>query len=107
MEKIITHVNVSDKLDALIEILYEEDYFTIKENAKQYVINIYEFINTIPHRPHRLNKNKKLGSYFCTYKPNRRTTWYISFDMEDDVYLIKYITNNHSADYTFFISNIK
>ena len=61
MEKIITHVNVSDKLNALIEILYEEDYFAIKENAKQHVINIYEFINTISQRPHRLNKNKELG----------------------------------------------
>ncbi len=69
MEKIITHVNVSDKLDALIEILYEEDYFAIKENAKLYVINIYEFINTIPQRPHRLNKNKELGSYFVPINP--------------------------------------
>jgi signal transduction histidine kinase len=107
MEKIITHEIVSDKLDSLINILYEEGYFDFKENAREYVIAIYEFINTIPKRPHRLTRNNKHGTYFCTFKANSRTTWYISFDKDENTYLIKNITNNHSKDYPDFIGSHK
>jgi hypothetical protein len=41
---------------------------------------------------------------YCKYKPNRNTTWYVFFDVENDVYLIKNIVNNHSKDYPLYIS---
>jgi chlorite dismutase len=106
-EKVIVQQRVIDKLNALVEILFEQDYFFIKGNAKDYVKSVYLFMYEIPKRPHRIARNKKNGKYFCTYKPNRNTSWYITFDMEDNVYLITNLTNNHSSDYTDFILGIK
>jgi hypothetical protein len=106
-EKVVIEQKVIDKLNALVEILFEQDYFYIKKNAKDYVKSVYLFMYEIPKRPHRVSRNKKYGKYFCTYKPNRNTTWYITFDLEDDVYLVTNLTNNHSSDYSTFIENIK
>jgi chlorite dismutase len=106
-EKVIIHQTVIDKLNALVEILFDKDYFYIKENAKEYVYTIYTFMYDLPTKHHRLARNSKNGKYFCTYKPNKNTTWYITFDVEDDVYLVNNLTNNHSADYPRFIRGIK
>jgi hypothetical protein len=87
--------------------LFDKDYFYIKENAKDYVDIIYNFLYELPNKPHRVSRNNKNGKYFCNYKANNKTTWYITFDIEDDTYLVNHITNNHSADYTNFILGIK
>lgn len=106
-QKVIIHQSVIDKLNALVEILFEKNYFYIEDNAKEYVYLIYTFINEIPKKHHRLSRNTKNGKYFCSYKPNKNTTWYVTFDVEEDIYLINNFTNNHSADYPRFINGIK
>ena len=95
-----------NKLNSLVDILYYKEYFGFRDSAKDYVNAIYDFIYTIPTLKHRQTKNKKHGGYYCRYKPNKNTTWYITFDIEDDLYLIKDITNNHSKDYPRFIAGI-
>jgi len=42
--KVIFRRNVSDYLDKLIFVLYENEYFGFKESAKDYVQKIYDFI---------------------------------------------------------------
>ncbi len=106
MEEVILLPSVKDKLKNLVFVLYEKEYFSFIENAENYVIAIYDFIYTIPSLKRRRTKNKKHGEYYCKYKPNKKTTWYITFDTEDDIYLVRNITNNHSKDYTRFISGI-
>jgi len=106
MAQIIVKPGVRDKLNSLVHILYNEEYFAFIENAKQYVVAIYEFIESIPYQRRKLCGNKKFGSWYCRYQANRNTSWYIGFDLEDDVYLIKFITNNHCEDYARFISGV-
>ncbi len=105
-EKIILTDELINTLNSLIDILYNKEYFGFVDSAKDYVDNIYDFIYTIPNLTPKVTKNKKYGQYYCSYKPNKNTTWYIIFDKEDDVHLIKYITNNHSKDYPQFIAGV-
>lgn len=98
---------VDQKLRDLITILLDEGYFAMFDNALAYVDRIYRFINTIPKRTLRMTSNTESGDYYCHYKPNRRTTWYILFDIENDDYLIRNVFNNHSPEYPKFISGLK
>jgi hypothetical protein len=94
MAKIILDDLVILKLKELGEILYEDEYFGFVEDALEYA----------DYLKHKRTSYTKYGSYYCKYKHNHKTTWYITFDVEDDTYLILNITNNHSADYPKFIS---
>ena len=92
-------------LSELIELLYNKDYFSFPDQAIDYVSNIREYIeNEIPtvykrKSPEYFSRYGKEMSFF-TYKANNNTSWYIFFQQQDDVYLIRYITNNHvSAKY--------
>jgi hypothetical protein len=104
MEKIILDDLVKIKLRELTSTLFEEEYFGFVFDAENYVNNIVDFIFTIPTLKHKRTSYTKYGSYYCKYKHNHKTTWYITFDVDDDTYLILNITNNHSADYPKFIS---
>ncbi len=106
MGQIIVKPAVRDSLNSLVYILYKEEYFGFIESAKKYVVSIYEFIDTIPYQRCKRCVNNKYGTYYCRYQPNRKTSWYIGFEVEDDIYLIKFITNNHSNDYADFISGM-
>jgi hypothetical protein len=105
MEKINLAPLVLDKLKELSKKLYEDEYFGFIEDSENYVQNLREFIFSIPSLKRRLTANNKFGSFYCKYKHNHKTTWYATFDIEDDFYLIKNITNNHSPDYPNFIAN--
>lgn len=104
MEKIKIDSHVKYRLVDLIDILYYKEYFGFKEDAVKYVKDIYTFIYSIPKQRRNKKKNAKLGTYYCRYKYNRQTTYYISFDVENELYFIRNITNNHSPDYPEFIS---
>jgi hypothetical protein len=104
--QIVIPVHVEQQLIRLYDLLYRQGYFSYKENALNYVNGIREFIKQIPNLPKRPLKDKKFGQYFRKYVPNRKTTWFISFEEENGKYLITYITNNHSDDYDLFIRAI-
>ena len=87
-------------LQELVDILFENDYFGFREDAKEYVQRLINYIeNNIftkskyiaPKYFNRYGKNL----FYIFYKPNKRTTWFVFFQLKDNVYLIKYITNNH------------
>jgi hypothetical protein len=107
VEKIILLPEVILQLNNLIKTLYEKEYFGFIDSAFDYTDSIYNFIFKIPNSPYKKTYNNKLGAYFSSYKANRNTTWYISFDIYNDKFIIQNITNNHSADYAYVISVIK
>ncbi|NDV94040.1 hypothetical protein D0T84_03790 [Dysgonomonas sp. 521] len=85
----------------LIELLYEKDYFGFEDAAFDYVNDLIRDI-TIS-LPRKLKK--KAPSYFdkygkelhyAVYKKNRNTQWYVFFQYENGIYLVRYIGNNHS-----------
>lgn len=67
---------------------------------------IYDFTYKIPELHHRKTINPKYGVFYCRYKVNNKTIWFVTFDMEDDIFVVQYITNNHSKDYPSFIKGI-
>ncbi len=104
MEKITITSEVISYLDELIFILYKKNYFSFIENAEQYVINIYDFIETeIPLHNYRKTPKSlsKYGDFYIFYQSNARTTWYIFFSKKGFNYLIKHITNNHVVESKF------
>jgi hypothetical protein len=107
MEKIIISNSIKYELDNLIKILYKEEYFGFLNSAEDYVSNILDFIYSVPNLPFKETKNKNFGQFYCSYKHSRNTTWYATFDFENEIYLIKNIANNHSKEYAEFIGNIQ
>ena len=89
---------VVDYLDGLIHKLYQKGYFGFIESAKEYVDKLTDDIYlNIDKRQKNIAppRFKRYGSHYVTYKPNKRTTWYIFFIFKNDRYIIRYITNNH------------
>jgi len=107
VEKIILLPEVIYKLNELINILYEKEYFGFIESSFKYVNDIYDFIHSLPTLHYKETANKKFGEYYCSYKANRNTIWYITFDKKGDRFIVQYITNNHTEEYPYFISKIQ
>ena len=93
----------------LIELLYEEGYFSFPDQAIDYVHKIREYIESEILTAHKRKAPDIFARYgegmlYFVYKANSRTSWYVFFQQRGDTYLIRYITNNHvSAKY--FTSN--
>ncbi len=99
---IIFDKSVEVYLNELIDILYEKEYFGFKESAYEYVEwiidSIENNINKIPYKvapPYFSKYGKNL--YYCVFKRNENTQWYVFFNYEDDVFYIRYIGNNHNC----------
>lgn len=103
MEQIIVEEGVRDKLNALVDILLDKEYFSYLENAEAYANRIYDFIYSIPTLKHKPTKRPEHGIYYCAYKANANTTYYITFDIVADHYLIKNILSNHTKEYAEYI----
>jgi hypothetical protein len=87
------------KLEELVKALYKNGYFGFLESSENYVSNIIDFIYTIPSLKKKATGSKRYGAFYCKYKHNNKTTWYITFDLEEDTLIIQDITNNHSSEY--------
>jgi len=99
---------VSDSLMELLTILEEEEYFSYEENIVDYVKGILLFMYSVPKNKHwRETKNKKYGKWCCRYSPNKHASWYVTFDFQDDIFILKFITNNHTAEYDSIIGKRK
>jgi hypothetical protein len=91
---------VLDYFNQLTETLFHQNYFGFMDSAIQYVFDLRAYIDKNIARllkhpaPEYFSKYEKYMRY-VTYKPNKRTTWYIFFLQEENVYLVCYITNNH------------
>lgn len=106
MEEVIILPELEDKLFDMVSIFYEEEYFGFLDSDLVYIDNIVNFIYKIPTLRYKETANKTFGEYYCSYKANRNTTWYITFDKQDDRFIVQYITNNHTEEYPYFISKI-
>jgi hypothetical protein len=106
-EKVIILPVVYDYLFDLIKTLYDKEYFAFEDSTKNYVNGIVDFMYTLPDLKAKVASKDKFGKYYCTFKANNNTSWYIVFDVEDNVYLIKFITNNHSHYYPTYIRGLK
>ena len=102
--QVILLPEVLDYLEELVEILYEMKYFSFEKNAMGYVLKLYDDITTSLstkyHRPapKYFDKYGK-GMKYAVFRKNRRTSWYVFFttyrENDDDIFLVRYIANNH------------
>jgi len=103
--EVIFSKKVKIYLDELMLLLFEEEYFGFPDSAKSYIDHLISFIEQYvgilpgkdaPDFFQYLGQDLK----YITYHANKRTSWYIFYQERNDIYLIKYITNNHvSAQY--------
>jgi len=107
MEKIILSGFVKLKLKDLFETLIRENYFVIEENAQAYVDELIDFIYKIDTQRQRQTADDRHGEWYCEYKPNKRTTWFITFDKKGENYLVRNLINNHTKEYPEFIRGNK
>jgi hypothetical protein len=107
MESVVLQTKVRDKIEQLTALLFEKGYFALEKNALAYTDAIYNFIYTIPQRQRSATNYKQYGEWFCRYKPNKHTTWYITFDTDEKTWLVKNVFNNHGPDYDNFLRNVK
>lgn len=91
-----------NQINKIVDILFENNYFSFKENAFEYGERIYDFIEANIDKPiSKLSPDKfiKFGTFYFKYKANENTTWYIFFDRKENRFLVNYILNNHSQDF--------
>jgi len=104
--KVAYHPLVIDFLEQLTFALYEEQYFGFYETACDYVDKMIDYVSSNIHKsqhhkaPTYFNSHAK-NMLFITYQPNKQTTWYIFFNINDNRYLVRYITNNHVSGHMF------
>jgi hypothetical protein len=104
VEKVIIIPKAAEYLDSLVITLHKKEYFGFKESAKEYVDNLLNYIyDELPNAHYKLlpNRLKSYGSYYVTYRTNKRTAWYIFFIKKESRYIVLYITNNHIAKAAF------
>lgn len=106
-EKISISVLAQQRLDELLTVLVENEYFGFLDTAEGYVSNIYSVIYNVATQRKFLTKRNRYGAWYCKYKANRTTTWYITFDTDGEFYIIRNIINNHTKDYPTFIRGLK
>ena len=94
-------------MKTLLKALIENNYFSYHSTAQKYVSDLIDFMYMIPRIRQYPCPNKNFGHWYCRYKPNKHTTWYITFDTDGEVYLVKNIINNHTRDYAAFLRMIE
>ena len=99
--KIFLSEQALDYLNRLMEVLYENHYFSDWENARNYIAELYDDIEKYIHI-----KNPQIPDYrrkcygehtkYVTFQKNKHTTYIVFFEQKDDRYFIEYIGNNHT-----------
>ena len=93
--------NVLNDFDYLVYKLFKKEYFGFLESSEIYVNRIVDFIfENIENFPHKLTPKqlKNIGSNYIFFKINPRTTWFIFFEKQNNIYLITQILNNHCEE---------
>jgi len=100
--KVIFSPQVRTYFQELEDILFQEEYFGFEDSAIRYVRELFfEIRDSLPNKlkkpaPTYFNRYGKHLSY-ATFKKNDNTQWYVFFNYEDDIYLVRYIGNNHTC----------
>lgn len=103
MEKVVVLESVNNKLNDLVLILFENGYFGFVKSALVYVEKIHNFILSIPSQQHYKTLKTDYGAFYIKFKPNKNTTYYITFDIIEDHYFLQNVITNHTADYPIYI----
>jgi hypothetical protein len=104
--KVAYHPLVVDFLEQLTFELYEKGYYGFYDSACEYIDRMVAYISTniqvkpSKKAPRYFNKYGK-NMFYISYQANDQTTWYIFYNINDDRYLIRYITNNHVSGHLF------
>jgi len=103
MEREIVYAKeVESFLDELLIILFEKGYFGFPDSAKSYVDGLINFVQQnigivlgydAPPYFDKYAKNLK----YIVYKANKSTAWYVSYQQRGNIFLIRYIANNHTV----------
>ncbi len=102
---VLVSENVVTYLNNLVQVLYEDGYFSYKDSAKDYANKIYDFIyqelptNAQHETPAEL---KSYGNYYAKFKSNKRTMWYVFFNKMKGRYFVEFVTNNYSKQSAYF-----
>jgi hypothetical protein len=100
--KVIFKPEVVDYLEEVSLKLYDAEYFSFKDKCKEYIDKLfnysYKYVGILPDKPapphfDRYGENMQ----YIVYHSNKRTSWYIFFQQDAEIYLICYIINNHVA----------
>ena len=109
--EIIFSKKVELYLDELMFLLYEKEYFGFPDSAKLYVDRLVLFVEQnigilpgkiAPEYFHRFGKDLR----YITFNANKRTSWYIFYQERNNIYLVRYITNNHVSSQHFNILSL-
>lgn len=103
MGEVIITRSVHTKMDVLVDRLHSSKYFGNRKDAKSYVDALHSFMNSIATQRHRPTINPKYGAWYCEFKPNRHTSWFVTFDKKEERYIVRNLINNHTKDYPAFI----
>lgn len=106
MEKIALTESVFNQVAKLASTLLRKGYFSYSVDAQAYVNNLVDFIYTIPSQKHYQTKRHKYGHYYCRYKPNNHTAYYITFDTDGTRYIVKNIISSHTPQYPRYIKGM-
>jgi len=85
--KVIYEPEVEEYLFELVNILFNKEYFSFFETSDEYVseiINYIEnniFVKSKKVAPKYFNRYGK-NLFYIFYKPNKRTTWFIFFQLK-------------------------
>lgn len=102
--KIIFDKVVEIYLNDLIDVLYDKEYFGQRASAYDYVgwiiDSIQQNISQMPYKaapPYFSRYGKDM--YYTVFKRSDTTQWYVFFNLEEDVFYIRYIGNNHNCSH--------
>ena len=102
--KVLFLPEVEDTLFELTTILYEKHYFSFKEPAIMYVVDLEcDIKTTLPNRQKRIPpfyfQRYGKNMFFSVFRKSKHTQWYVFFNIYEEngelIYLVRYITNNH------------
>jgi hypothetical protein len=75
-----------DLSDTVIGLLLWKKVTITEEEALRYADDVYEMAQSIPyllqHKKCQYDAHEQYGKYQLKYRRNRRTTWYIIYDIE-------------------------
>jgi hypothetical protein len=103
--KVLFSPLVQDFYHELETVLLEKGYFSFKENADNYVADLFYGIqNNLPNLRHRPvpERYAKYGDdlHYASFVKNKRTTWYAFFTKYEEngeiIYFVSFIGNNHT-----------
>lgn len=92
----------------LVDILFLEEYFGFEQSAIKYVTDlVHEIEKDLPHKVKKIAPTyfTRYGKnlYYCAFKKSKHTVWYVFFSihkrMDETVYLVRYISNNHAISH--------